>query len=225
MTDQVTPLHRQDHEAARTLLPWYVTGGLETAERAMVDAHVGGCAECQAELRFERLLQSEAAALDLDVERGWTSLKARIEAVRGSGRVAKRRRSLVRFARGLAPATDRRSGAVPAPWLGWALAAPLALLLLGLLASQADHRARYVALGAPTASTTPNVVVVFRPQTPERDLRATLAGADARFVGGPTAADAYELRVPPAERATALASLRASREVEMAEPVDAAGPR
>ena len=64
------------------------------------------------------------------------------------------------------------------------------------------------------------MVTIFRPETSERDIRAALADAGARIVDGPTGADAYVLSVPAAQRASALAKLKARPNVVMAEPVD-----
>src|SRR5258708_21310213 len=43
--------HGQDgHENVWLLLPWYVNGTLEAAERRLVDEHLVGCALCREEL-------------------------------------------------------------------------------------------------------------------------------------------------------------------------------
>jgi hypothetical protein len=67
-----------------------------------------------------------------------------------------------------------------------------------------------------------NVIILFRPEATEAGMRAALRQSGASLVGGPTDADAYLLRVPAQERATALERLRAEDEVLMAEPIDGA---
>ena len=67
-------------------------------------------------------------------------------------------------------------------------------------------------------------MVVFRPDTPEREMRRILQASGARVVDGPTATDAYLLAVPAAQAAPALARLRAERAVTLAQPL-AAGAR
>ena len=67
------------------------------------------------------------------------------------------------------------------------------------------------------------MIVTFRPDTSEQDLRNTLNESHARLVDGPTAADAYVLHVPAAERAAALVKLRQRANIVLAEPIDAAG--
>jgi hypothetical protein len=63
-------------------------------------------------------------------------------------------------------------------------------------------------------------VVIFRPETPERYLRAILRSSGARLVGGPTVSDAYLLNVAPATRAAVVARLRQESEVVLVEPID-----
>jgi len=63
-------------------------------------------------------------------------------------------------------------------------------------------------------------VVIFRPDTPERVIRSALTSVGARIVDGPTAADAYVLQVPAAQRTQALAQLRSRNTIVLAEPVD-----
>src|SRR5688500_18721287 len=80
MAGEVVPLHDADHRALRELLPWYVTGQLDPDEQDRVAAHVDACPDCQAEIRFQKRLESEVARLPLDVEAGWTQMRRRLEA-------------------------------------------------------------------------------------------------------------------------------------------------
>jgi hypothetical protein len=75
------------------------------------------------------------------------------------------------------------------------------------------------------APSTGNIMVIFRPETPELRLRQALRGSHARLVGGPTDADAYVLSATQPEQAAALAALRASPDVLTAQPIDPAGER
>jgi hypothetical protein len=84
---------------------------------------------------------------------------------------------------------------------------------------------RYHALSAGPAESSGDMMVIFRPETPERSLRETLRASHARLVGGPTDADAYVLSVPMAERAAALARLRAQADILVAQPIDPGGER
>jgi hypothetical protein len=79
---------------------------------------------------------------------------------------------------------------------------------------------QYRALSARTAPSAGNLMVIFRPETPERTLREALKASHAQVVGGPTEADAYVLFVPGDEREKSLAILRARAEVLTAQPID-----
>lgn len=208
------------HDEIRSLLPWYITGRLDAAEHATVTAHVSTCRECQADLEFERRLEVEVAIAPIDVEHGWTSMQRRITSAAasrsGGGFIARL---------GEWPGRLWRTGP---PWLSWALAAQAALLMVaGALtvrtATPVSQPVRYHALSSAPAATTGNVVVIFRPDARESAMRQALVAADARLIDGPTAADAYVLHVPAAERASALARLRARREVVLAQPLDPGG--
>lgn len=200
---RIIRLHDENHWELQRLLPWYVTGRLDPAEHARVEAHLAGCQECQEEVRFERTLAETVKDLPLDAEVGWRRLERRLKAE---------------------PQRARRGwpGARAATlWGGWAAAA-CALIAVGVtvLPRPQPSNAAYHALGAPHSVTPGNMVVVFRPETPERAIRSALTAAGARIVDGPTAADAYVLQVPAAQRPQALARLRAGPNIVLAEPVD-----
>jgi anti-sigma factor RsiW len=186
------------------LLPWYVTGQLDGAERARVEAHLNGCADCRAEVRFQRRLEAEVARLPLDIEEGWSRMRRRLQADRPGRRIV--------------GALRRR-----AAWLAWGVAAAVTLgagaLLLPSLAPS-EGAGGYHALGAARENLAGNVVVIFRPDATERQMRETLRASGARLVDGPTPADAYVLHVAAAQRPAALATLRGRSEVVLAQPVD-----
>ncbi|HEX7384990.1 MAG TPA: hypothetical protein VF291_11800, partial [Burkholderiaceae bacterium] len=66
---------------------------------------------------------------------------------------------------------------------------------------------------------TGDVVVMFRADATEAELRAALHAGGARIVDGPTAAGAWVLDVPPGRRAAALAALRSQPSVTLAQPL------
>jgi anti-sigma factor RsiW len=198
--------HSEEHRDLRDLLPWYVTGQLDPAEAARVEAHLDECAECEAEVRFEERLESEVARLPLDVEQGWARMRKRLAEDR-PGR---------RFAQAITAHT---------PWLGWGVAAAMMLSIAVVLSPALRPAAApdaYHTLGAApaAAAATGNVVVIFRPDTTERQMREALRASNARLVDGPTPADAYVLQMPPSLRAAGLATLRTRRDIVLAQPID-----
>jgi anti-sigma factor RsiW len=212
MSGEVIKLHGDGHEEMELLLPWYVTGRLDAADTALVETHLAECPECAAEVRSERRLAMQVASLAADAGPGWARLHRRLQLeTRRDGK----RRPL--FGRRTAPAVGR---AVPR-WVGWAIAAQSALLVIGAAVFQAPvEGALYHALGAAPADRSANAMVIFRPQTSERSLRLILRASHARLVDGPTAADAYVLHIPAAERTSQLTALRERPEIEVAEPID-----
>ncbi|HEY2049414.1 MAG TPA: zf-HC2 domain-containing protein [Caulobacteraceae bacterium] len=227
MTGRIIPLNGDRHREVQALLPWYVTAKLDEAERLQVETHLIECADCQAKLRSERRLAAEIAhapapANALDVEHGWDRISRQI------GTQVPRQASLAArisaFLRELFEAA--RSAFGGSGWLRWAVAAQFCLILvLSVQELRKPEPATYRALGSAPAAAAANVIVVFRPETPEKDLRGILRSNDARLVGGPTAADAYLLRVPPARRTATLLRLRKQAQVVLAEPVDSEADR
>ncbi|MEO8813228.1 MAG: zf-HC2 domain-containing protein [Caulobacteraceae bacterium] len=204
MTGRIVELHGDDHREVRLLLPWYVGGRLDGADRARVEGHLAGCAECRADVDIERRLAVEVAALPVVADLGWARMRGKLDA------------RPVGFA--------RRRGA---RWTIPALSIAASLLLMALAGTlwRPAAPARYHALGAARATGVGNVVVIFRPRAREADLRAALRAGDARVVDGPTAADAWVLRVPAGERAAALGRLRGQAAVALAEPIDSGDGR
>jgi hypothetical protein len=198
------------HREVQDLLPWYLGDQLDAAERERVEAHLKVCAECQAEVRFQEQVGSQVAALPLDVERGWAQIRQRI-AEEAAPRDAWRP---IRM-----PGATALAWRAAPTWGGWALAS--VLLVAVVLAPKPFGGAQtYHALASRPAAAQADMVVVFRPETPERQLRAALKASGAEIVGGPTEADAYILSAPPDRRAAALSALRRRSEVVMAEPID-----
>jgi hypothetical protein len=197
----VVPLDTDEHHAVQALLPWYVTGRLDSEDVARVDAHLADCARCQDELDLDRALQ---AAQPLSAERG--------DVERGLARM-----------RGLIESGPQRMRPAPSRWLRWMLGGQFAViaLLTALLLVPHPGLDVYKALGTPGAAPAANVVVMFKPDATEQEIRAALRGSSARLVDGPTASNAYLLSLPSREHAAAIAHLRAQPAVSLAESLDA----
>jgi len=196
---------RDDHEQAQMLLPWRVNGTLEPGEAALLEAHLADCEECREDLSASLAMRRLYAAMPVE------DMPERTVRLAGAN-VSPLHRLRRRLSTGWGRAA---SGAMAA-------AAAVALVVLLMPAEPAGD---YRLLGSDTAGQPGNAIVLFSPDTPERDMRAALDGAEAKLVDGPTASGAYIVRVPEAARGAALEQLRSLPQVVLAEPVDAAdGP-
>jgi anti-sigma factor RsiW len=202
---------KDSHEQAKLSLPWLLSGTLEGEELAQVEEHVNSCPHCQADLAWERTLRAAgippAPAPALDPEAALQKLLPCLD------QPQERPGFLSRWKDAFA-ANDRT-------WLRTVAAGQLAVIaVLALLLAQPRDVADYRTLGTP-ARVQANVVVVFDPGTPERELRRILQDSGARVVDGPTVTGAYVLDVPPAGAQRALRQLRGERAVTLAQPLSA----
>lgn len=198
---------------AELLLPWYATGQLDGDEHARVAAHLAGCASCREALRVERRMAEAVGDLAEPGEHGWEGMRARLT------------EAPVPLPPQVAPRPRVRSRRFDARAMRWTIAAQAAaiaaLAFTAVLPTRRDEAPYRVLSDAPAAAAPAgNVLAMFRPEASEAALRALLRDAHARLVDGPTAANAYLLEVPGAERPAALARLRRDPLVTMAEPMD-----
>ncbi|MBT2186738.1 anti-sigma factor family protein [Sphingobium nicotianae] len=202
----VIPLHGDPHETTQRLMPWFLTDMLDPAEHALVEGHLASCAECAAELISEERLRIDLLALPGAPAGDWAALRDRA--------LASQPRPGWWASRGLASR------------VGLIAAGQAAILLLGIGVYdrlRPAPQAEYHALSAPQpAAHTGNIILIFRPDSRERAMRAALDAVGARLVDGPTAAGAYVLAVPQARRDAALDLLRKRPDIVLAQPIDAA---
>jgi hypothetical protein len=202
---------RDPHRETQELLPWYVTGRLDEADRAVVEAHLADCAECSEELAMERMLASGVATLSSDADVGWARLRQTMaEKPAKEGAVARARRTI------------GRSLARPGRF-GWLLTGQVALAaVVAVMLIPRGETGPYHTLASSAARPQGNVIILFRPDTSEETLRRTLTASGARLVDGPTAGGAYVIAVPPAQRNAVLGMLQSRPDVVLAQPLDGA---
>jgi anti-sigma factor RsiW len=201
MTDRHNP-----HDEAEELLPWYATGQLGSAERTIVEMHLSSCDDCRAQLTLERRLIDQFRGMEPQVDAGWAQLRTMVEPPQRATHRPRFQTQLWKVVRHPAVAM------VAAAQVAFVIAAGALLLSMS--------RPAYHALGSAPPPATADVIVIFRPDASVDDIRTALRSANASIVGGPTAADAFLLRVPVRQRQQALARLRADDDVQMAEPID-----
>ena len=193
MSGKILRLGGDEHDIVQLLLPWFDGGGLNAAESARVTAHLGGCPRCQADIAWQRKLReaSTPAAAPGEVDQGWAMLRGRLDPARASKR-------------------ERTPHRAAAPWWRWVLALQSTLIvgLAAVVAMMVPHDDRYRALGSPVRASDASIVVVFRPDASELQIRQALRDSDARFVDGPTVTGAYLLAADPSRHASAIERLR-----------------
>jgi hypothetical protein len=205
------------HRATQESLPWLLNGTLGGAGLEAAQAHLQDCAVCRADLAGLRRLREAGRLADphCDPERALAQLLTRLDAplqgIAGTSWRARARRA----------ANDPR-------WLRRALLAECGVLVLfgvllgALLVGPGEAIDAWHALG-PAPAVQGQAVVVFRPETSEREVRRILRGSGARIVDGPTVTDAWVLALPERALAARLARLRAEPAVLLATPLAAEG--
>ena len=220
------------HEELELLLPWYVNGTLEAAERAALDDHLAGCPRCRAELaREEGLAATLRAAEDVAPAPHPAQLARLLSRLDGAPRAERpRRRPAARLA-GLWAGTPRP--------VRWAIAAQ-ALLVLALAAVTAwragsvdftgetaaveTGAAEFRTLSDDAPAATPagatRLRVLFAEETSAGAVRAILQRVGGRIVDGPSPLGVYTVEVPAGPAAdpleVVLDHLRAQPEVRFA---------
>jgi hypothetical protein len=208
---EIFSLRTSEHDAVQKLMPWFVNGTLSAREAGRVEDHLGQCGECREDLAFERKLARGVASQMLNAEDGWKAMQLRMAQetpqVREAGPVR-----LLRLR-------------VPVAWaVVGSLAASVALALVFTAARPGTvPQQTYHTLGSAAADAQGQVVVLFKPDTTEQEMRVILAAQGARLVDGPTAAGAYVLHLDRGDRADAIKALRLSSQVVLAEPLASDG--
>jgi hypothetical protein len=211
------------------LIPWIINGTASESERRCVEEHLQSCADCSAELEFQRRLQRAVArqgTVEPDTHGSWARLRERLEDEPAAS---------------LAPPSGRtRPRPQERSWMPWVMAAMLMQAVgLGVLGTALWSRSassalstatpgaayRTLAAAAPQAQAA-TVRVVFAPTMTLAELRALLAAARLQVVSGPSDADVWSLA--PAGDSTraateaAVRALRSSSSVRFAEPIGGA---
>ena len=221
------------HREAQEALPWLANGSLAGSELERVQAHLKGCAACRADLAALHTLRAAGtgAGPDCDPDAALARLLPQLDALPPAQPAVP-----VPLAPVPAPLPARpsplpgwrtRLAANDGRWLRVAVGAQCCVIavLAGLLArpsggSQAQA-GDYRVLGA-AAGTQSRLIVMFKPDTPERELRRLVLENGARIAGGPTATGAWVLATEQAADAVA-GRLRGSAAVTLAEPLGAEG--
>lgn len=219
-TARAAPGGDDAHQEAQDALPWLANGTLAGAELERVQAHLKACAVCRAELALLHTLRAAGpgAAPDCDPERALARLLPQLDAPPVAAQAIAEPLPPARGWRARLAANDARWLRV-AVGLQCAVIAVLAVLLARPAGAPDTQDGAYRVLGAEPGAQG-RLVVTFRPDTPERELRRIVLASGARIVGGPTVTGAWMLGADEAPAAVA-ARLRVQPAVTLAEPIGA----
>jgi anti-sigma factor RsiW len=179
-----------EHHEVSALLPWYVNETLQERDRQRVDAHVGVCAGCRADLAAQlRICEAIAAqpAIDYMPVASLKRLMARLDAQAESAGT---------------PPPPQEQATNRLAWRGWMAASIAAVavavaLLVGNHWAQLDARQnqpnyRTVTSSAPRPQGEV-IRAVFSPSITLVELQTILDEAQLRIISGPTEAGVYSL--------------------------------
>ncbi len=205
---------QREHRNVRELLPFFINGTLSEIENARLMRHVGSCASCHAELNEQRRLMDLMRAAPKptgDAQAAWARLERALDA----------------------ESHTRTQGRWVRPtwmWsLGLAAAAAMVLLLTPMVLIDPDSRTndyRTLTSATPDSVTGSGTIrAVFVPQATVGDIENLLDRVRCQIVSGPSPRGVYTL-APSGTSASApqdaLAALRASPLVALAESIDGA---
>jgi anti-sigma factor RsiW len=232
MTGRVLDFARSSHRTTQELLPWLLNGTLEGEEAQQVEQHLQECPACRSELECLNVLRSDYVESDLapEAKAAFARLRPRLmdeatPASRAPRRPASRGKGRQTTIPGWATA---RLAPIPV-WVKLALTVQFALVVgLGWQVLQPDRSGlayhTLSAAGMPERAAG-SLVVVFDPNSPQREVARILHGTGGRVVDGPTASNGYVVAVPDGALNVALNRLRAEPAVVLAEPLQLETPR
>jgi hypothetical protein len=231
-------MKREEKEHFEELLPWLANGTLDKGEQDMMQQYADNDPACSNALAAEQNVASNFHNMRSETETelapaNWLAVRNRLieeqnlsDLEDSKARQADNKQPAKRS--WLAPVQDwfQKHGAVG----GFAVAQmaalvaifvfPSAILGTGSEQEQADYRVYSDTPVAVSSEEAGNIIIAFNPDITEQALRETLANADAKIVGGPTAMGGYFVRVDPSKRDSIIQKLQNSDAVTIAEAIE-----
>lgn len=185
------------------LLPWYVNGTLDDADRDWVEQHLAEHPEAREELDWFRSLQTQMRQ-DVPAVSQTIGLSRTLQLIRGD------RPTVAERFTGFFASLGMRPGLALA---GVALMAVQGGAIHHLLQARQDDSVEIRALGTPHAAPGPLLKLNFAPGTREVDIRLALVPVQGNVAAGPGPQGDYFVRVPAGTEAASVDSLKANAAV------------
>ena len=213
-----------NHEESWLLLPWLANGRVAQPERARLEEHVDGCAECAQELALQRVLCRTLTEPDRVSYAPGPSFRKLMQRIDGRAtalqRVPERRATRVRRF----PSPTLSAWRPPGIAFAASFVGALALALATVTTYQWSHK-EYATYTVTGPRTTGVLHIAFVRSLPVGEVPELLRAAGARVVEGPDASGIFGvapagIAAPNAESLSALGvRLRADARVRWVEPV------
>lgn len=203
------------------LLPWYVNGTLNAADRAWVDQYLQDHPEALQQLRWNASMREQ---LHKDIRKDIRDVPEDIGLAKAMARIHSAKQpqpqpqpqppTLVERVREWFVGIGMR----PALAAAFVIVAAQSVVIGSLLSlpENTEIRALRPAASPPEAF----IRVNFKPDAREADIRLLLVGVNGSIASGPGQLGDYYVRVAPGQREQALEQLKASPNVESANNVD-----
>ena len=199
MTRNDTETHTQSaHVACWEILPWYVNGSLQADERLRVEQHLAACPHCHQEVASlqqfqDSLLEYDATAQqqELAFNRLMQRIKKTGDAIPGSKSQPTGKTGINTWLATVRATFQRRN-------MTYAITVALVVgVIVGLLIPQQTDQKIYTTLSTTQAYQAGQlpVHVIFKPQTPELEIRKLLQHHHATVIAGPTTNGIYTLAI------------------------------
>ena len=199
------------NERFNELLPWYVNGTLDEADRKWVEQHLAAHPEAREELAWHQALQAHVKQ-DAPAVPATVGLARTLHLIRGD------RPTVGEWITGFFASLGMRPGLALA---GVALMAVQGGLIYHLLQPGEDDTVQIRAVGPGPAAAGPLLKLQFAPGAREVDIRLALVAVQGDVAAGPGPQGDYFVRVPAGKEAESLAQLKANAAVSSATPAAA----
>lgn len=204
-----------NNERFAELLPWYVNGSIEAADRAWVESYLAEHPDARAELAWYQSLQKRIQETVPAVP-ATIGLSRAMNLIRGDRPTLAERVSALVASLGMRPAMALSLLAIIVVQGG---------VIVNMMNQVREDEVEMRALRAQEVQEGPLVKVNFAPDARESDIRLLLVSVQGTLTGGPGQLGDYYVRVPAGKEAQAAEKLKGKPIVQAVELAPGIPPR